>query len=211
MATTVSHAAPPNVVFFLIDDLGYADCGFNGGQDIRTPNIDRLAKEGTVLESHYVQPVCSPTRAALMTGRYATKTGVYTIVRPHAKWGLPLQERTLANALKDVGYETAITGKWHLGEFDPATFQLPEVLIISTGTTLARSIISIIPAAVKSIGIGTRKSSTKKAIQRISLPRKLASEFKRKLRRNHSFFMFHLMGCMVRCKFRPNILKLIRS
>lgn len=120
MVTTVSHAAPPNVVFFLIDDLGYADCGFNGGQDIRTPNIDRLAKEGTVLESHYVQPVCSPTRAALMTGRYATKTGVYTIVRPHAKWGLPLQERTLANALKDVGYETAITGKWHLGEFDPA-------------------------------------------------------------------------------------------
>jgi arylsulfatase A-like enzyme len=119
-ATRVSHAAPPNVVFFLIDDLGYADCGFNGGKDIRTPNIDRLAKEGTVIESHYVQPVCSPTRAALMTGRYATKTGVYTIVRPHAKWGLPLQERTLANALKDAGYETAITGKWHLGEFDPA-------------------------------------------------------------------------------------------
>jgi arylsulfatase A-like enzyme len=114
-------AAPrPNIVFFLIDDLGYADCGFNGGRDIRTPNIDKLAKDGAVLESHYVQPVCSPTRAALMTGRYATRTGVYTIVRPHAKWGLPLAERTLANALKDAGYTTAITGKWHLGEFDRA-------------------------------------------------------------------------------------------
>jgi arylsulfatase A-like enzyme len=72
------------------------------------------------LESHYVQQVCSPTRAALMTGRYATRTGVYTIVRPKANWGLPLQERTLANALQQAGYETAITGKWHLGEFEPA-------------------------------------------------------------------------------------------
>ncbi|MFO0820497.1 MAG: arylsulfatase [Pirellulales bacterium] len=108
----------PNIVLFLIDDLGYADCGFNGGQEIKTPRIDSLAKGGAVLESHYVQPVCSPTRAALMTGRYPTRTGVYTIVRPHAKWGLPLQERTLASALRDAGYETAITGKWHLGEFE---------------------------------------------------------------------------------------------
>ncbi len=110
----------PNIVFLLIDDLGYADCGFNGGKDIHTPNIDKLAAEGTVLESLYVQPVCSPTRSALMTGRYATHTGVYTIVRPHATWGLPLNERTLANALRDAGYATAITGKWHLGEFEPA-------------------------------------------------------------------------------------------
>ena len=118
--THAAGAPRPNIVFFLIDDLGYADCGFNGGKDIKTPNIDKLAREGTILETHYVQPVCSPTRAALMTGRYATRTGVYTIVRPHAKWGLPLAERTLANALHDAGYETAITGKWHLGEFEPA-------------------------------------------------------------------------------------------
>ena len=110
----------PNIVFLLIDDLGFADCGFNGGKDIRTPNIDKLAREGAILDSLYVQPVCSPTRAALMTGRYATHTGVYTIVRPHATWGLPLAERTLASALKDAGYATAATGKWHLGEFDPA-------------------------------------------------------------------------------------------
>lgn len=114
-------AAPrPNIVFLLIDDLGRSDVGFMGCKDIQTPNIDKLAHGGAILDAHYVQPVCSPTRAALMTGRYATRTGVYTIVRPHAKWGLPLQERTLANALHEAGYETAITGKWHLGEFDPA-------------------------------------------------------------------------------------------
>jgi arylsulfatase A-like enzyme len=116
-----ADSAPrPNIVFLLVDDLGRCDVGFMGSKDFKTPNIDKLAHEGAILDSHYVQLVCSPTRAALMTGRYATRTGVYTIVRPHLKWGLPLQERTLANALKDAGYETAITGKWHLGEFDPA-------------------------------------------------------------------------------------------
>ena len=113
-------SSKPNIVYFLIDDLGYADCGFNGGTDIRTPNIDKLAKEGAILKSFYVQPVCSPTRAALMTGRYATHTGVYNVVRPGATWGLPLAERILPQALKDAGYSTAICGKWHLGEFQQA-------------------------------------------------------------------------------------------
>ena len=117
LSTSILAADKPNIVYFLIDDLGYADCGFNGGQDIRTPNIDQLAKEGAILKSYYVQPVCSPTRSALMTGRYATHTGVYNVVRPGAPWGLPLNERLLPQALKEVGYTTAITGKWHLGEF----------------------------------------------------------------------------------------------
>ena len=112
--------AKPNIVYFLVDDLGYADCGFNGGKDIQTPNIDRLAKEGTILKSFYVQTVCSPTRAALMTGRYATQTSVYNVVRPGAPWGLPLSERILPQTLKECGYATAICGKWHLGEFEPA-------------------------------------------------------------------------------------------
>ncbi|MGI9110478.1 MAG: arylsulfatase B, partial [Opitutales bacterium] len=110
----------PNIVFFLVDDLGYADCGFNGGTQIKTPNIDRLAKSGTIIDSHYVQPVCSPTRSTLLTGRYPTHTGVYTIVSPGAPWGLPLAERTLADALRSAGYRTALTGKWHLGEFEKA-------------------------------------------------------------------------------------------
>jgi len=109
----------PNIVYILADDMGYADAGFNGGREIKTPNLDKLAREGSILESFYVQPVCSPTRAVLMTGRYPTQTGVYTVVRPNAPWGLKLQERTLAQALREAGYETAICGKWHLGEFQP--------------------------------------------------------------------------------------------
>jgi arylsulfatase A-like enzyme len=116
-ASSLAAAERPNIVFFLIDDLGRADCGFMGGE-VRTPRIDALATAGTILDAHYVQPVCSPTRTCLMTGRYATRTGVYGVVRPHAKWGMRLEERTLANALHDAGYETAITGKWHLGEFE---------------------------------------------------------------------------------------------
>jgi arylsulfatase A-like enzyme len=111
---------PPNIVYILADDMGYADAGFNGCRQIRTPQLDKLAAAGAVLESFYVQPVCSPTRSSLMTGRYVTRTGVYSVVRPGAKWGLPLAERTLAQALHEAGYETAICGKWHLGEFEPA-------------------------------------------------------------------------------------------
>lgn len=107
----------PNIVFFLIDDLGNTDVGFHGGE-IRTPNIDRLANAGAKLEAFYVQPVCSPTRAALMTGRYPMRHGLQVgVVRPWAQYGLPLNERTLPQALQSVGYETAICGKWHLGHF----------------------------------------------------------------------------------------------
>jgi len=116
-------AAPPkpNVVFILADDLGYADCGFNGGKEIKTPHLDTLARAGTVLESFYVQPVCSPTRAALMTGRYPMRHGLQVgVITPGAPFGLPLEERTLPSALREAGYTTAICGKWHLGEFEKA-------------------------------------------------------------------------------------------
>ena len=109
----------PNIIYILADDMGYADAEFNGGKQIKTPSLNKLAAAGTILSSFYGQPVCSPTRSSLMTGRYVAHTGVYHVVRPHAKWGLPLAERTLAQALREAGYETAITGKWHLGEFQP--------------------------------------------------------------------------------------------
>jgi arylsulfatase A-like enzyme len=110
----------PNIVIFLLDDLGYTDVGFNGG-DIKTPNIDKLAAGGVKLGSFYVQPVCSPTRAALLTGRYPMRHGLQVgVVRPWAQYGLPLEERTLAQALKSAGYFTAIVGKWHLGHFQRA-------------------------------------------------------------------------------------------
>jgi len=90
--THVFAAGPPkpNILYILADDLGYADVGFNGGKEIQTPNLDRIAKSGAILQSFYVQPVCSPTRAALLTGRCAIHTGVYNVVRPNAPWGLPL-------------------------------------------------------------------------------------------------------------------------
>ncbi len=117
-----SDAAPstkPNILYILADDMGYGDPGFMGSKDLRTPNLDKIAQGGTILSSYYVQPVCSPTRSTIMTGRYVMRTGVYSIVPPHAAWGLPLAERTLAQSLREAGYETAITGKWHLGEFQP--------------------------------------------------------------------------------------------
>lgn len=111
----------PNVVFLLADDLGRQDCGFMGGKEIKTPHLDKLAAAGTRLDAFYVQPVCSPTRAALLTGRYPMRHGLQVgVVRPWAQYGLPLEERTLASALQDAGYATALVGKWHLGHFAPA-------------------------------------------------------------------------------------------
>ena len=119
-AARTPAAEPPNVVFILADDLGRADCGFMGGTQIKTPHLDRLAAAGTKLDAFYAQPVCSPTRAALMTGRYPMRHGLQVgVVRPWAQYGLPLAERTLAQALGKAGYATAIVGKWHLGHFRP--------------------------------------------------------------------------------------------
>ncbi len=115
-----AHTAErPNIVFFLADDLGWSDVGWHGGE-IKTPSLDKLATEGARLEQFYVLPVCSPTRAALMTGRYPIRHGLQlSVVRPWAQYGLPLDERTLPQALKEAGYRTAIAGKWHLGHFRP--------------------------------------------------------------------------------------------
>ncbi len=110
----------PNIVFILADDLGWADVGFHG-PDIKTPNIDKLAAGGAKLEAFYTLPVCTPSRSALMTGRYPIRYGrQYNVLRPNSKVGLSLEERLLPEALRKAGYETAICGKWHLGEFDPA-------------------------------------------------------------------------------------------
>ena len=115
-----ADAPRPNVLFIVADDMGYADVGFNGGTEIKTPHLDSIAKAGARLEEFYVQPVCSPTRAALMTGRYPMRYGLQTgVVRPWAQYGLPLDERMLPAALKEAGYTTAIVGKWHLGHVAP--------------------------------------------------------------------------------------------
>ncbi|HMM91950.1 arylsulfatase B [Bradyrhizobium sp.] len=108
----------PHIVYIVADDLGWKDVGFHGS-DIKTPNIDRLAQNGAQLEQFYVQPMCTPTRAALMTGRYPCRYGLQTLVIPTpSKYGLPTDERLLPQALKDAGYRTAMVGKWHLGHAD---------------------------------------------------------------------------------------------
>jgi arylsulfatase A-like enzyme len=108
----------PNFVVILADDLDNADLGYRGAE-IATPNIDGLAKAGVRLESFYGMPVCTPSRAQLMTGRYAMRHGLQTLVIfPSHKYGLPTDERTLPQALKEAGYQTYMVGKWHLGHAD---------------------------------------------------------------------------------------------
>jgi arylsulfatase A-like enzyme len=108
----------PNILFIVADDLGWKDVGFHGS-DIKTPNLDKLAAGGARLEQHYAQPMCTPTRAALMTGRYPFRYGLQTAVIPAgATYGLSTDEYLLPQALKDAGYTTAIIGKWHLGHGD---------------------------------------------------------------------------------------------
>ena len=108
----------PNIIFIMADDLGNADLGYRGS-DIRTPNIDKLANEGVRLENFHGMPVCTPSRAALMTGRYPMRYGLQTLVIfPSHSYGLPTDERTLPQALKEAGYRTLMVGKWHLGHAD---------------------------------------------------------------------------------------------
>lgn len=125
-ATNAQPAAPgatsrgkPNILHIVVDDLGWKDVGFNGAADLKTPNIDRLAGEGARLTGYYVQPMCTPTRAALMTGRYPFRYGLQTAVIPSvSSYGLDTSEFLMPQCLKEAGYKTAIIGKWHLGHAD---------------------------------------------------------------------------------------------
>ena len=116
----------PNIVIITADDLGYGDLGSYGHPNIRTPHLDRMADEGQRWTSFYSQaPVCSPSRAALLTGRVHLRSGMYGrqqgVFFPDSRAGLPAEEITVAEALRDAGYVTGIVGKWHLGH-------LPEYL-----------------------------------------------------------------------------------
>jgi arylsulfatase A len=107
----------PNVIIVLADDLGYGDLGCYGAKDIQTPHLDRMAAEGTRFTDFSVtSALCTPSRAALMTGKYPGRVGLATgVLRPDAKHGLAAQEVTLAEVFKQAGYATGCIGKWHLG------------------------------------------------------------------------------------------------
>lgn len=110
----------PNIVLILADDLGWADVSYHSDR-VETPNIDSLAAEGIELDRFYVAPMCSPTRAGLMTGRYPIHFGLArAVIPPHRNFGLPVEERTIAEALAEVGYKhRGVFGKWHLGHLHP--------------------------------------------------------------------------------------------
>ena len=127
-ANAAASATTPNIVFILADDLGYTDVHCFGSQYYETPNIDRLADQGMKLTSYHQAQNCQPTRAALMTGQYAPRTGVYTVggidrfdwrsrpLRPVDNLNeLPLGKKTVAESMKAAGYATGMFGKWHLG------------------------------------------------------------------------------------------------
>ncbi len=116
-APTIETRRPPNIVVIFMDDMGYADIGPFGAKAYRTPNLDRLAKEGRIFTDFYVpQAVCSASRASLMTGCYNVRVGILGALGPKSKVGISSSERTLAEVCKQKGYATAIYGKWHLGD-----------------------------------------------------------------------------------------------
>ncbi len=113
LPAVVCLAERPNILFIVADDLGWRDVGWHGGP-FQTPTLDRLVKEGVELDRHYVQPVCSPTRTALLSGRWTGRFGPHALA-PTNRRVFPLGTTTLASALKEAGYSTHMAGKWHLG------------------------------------------------------------------------------------------------
>lgn len=110
-------ATPPNIILIITDDQGYGDLGFHGNPVLKTPHLDRLAEESVILERFYVSPVCAPTRASLLTGRWNYRTGVVDTYIGRAM--MDSEEVTLAEMLGKAGYRTGIFGKWHLGDNYP--------------------------------------------------------------------------------------------
>ncbi len=116
-ATALSAASPPNVIVIITDDQGYGDIGAHGNTLLKTPHLDALHAESVRLTDFHVDPTCSPTRSALMTGRYSTRTGVWHTIAGRSL--MRTGETTIAEVLRDAGYDTALVGKWHLGDNYP--------------------------------------------------------------------------------------------
>lgn len=123
--TAPNPAARPNIVLIMLDDLGYGDLSSYGSSTISTPRMDSIGQDGRIFRQAYAgAPVCTPSRTALLTGRYAQRVGLPVVLFPNEPCGLPESEYTIADALKGAGYRTGIFGKWHLG--DPRRGENPE-------------------------------------------------------------------------------------
>uniref|UniRef100_X1YV82 Sulfatase N-terminal domain-containing protein n=1 Tax=Capitella teleta TaxID=283909 RepID=X1YV82_CAPTE len=117
-ASGTASSSPPNIIFILADDLGWDDVSFHGSKQVPTPNLDALAADGIILGNYYVQPLCSPSRGSLLTGKHPVQIGLqHFVITPSEPAGLSLNETLLPEYLNSVGYKSYMVGKWHLGMY----------------------------------------------------------------------------------------------
>ena len=186
----------PNIVFILTDDLGYGDLSSYGSETIKTTNIDKLAKEGVKLTSYYAaQPVCSASRAAILTGAYPNRLGIYNAFGPTSDSGINHNEYTLAEMLKDNGYKTGIFGKWHLGskkEFFPTRHGFDEFYGILYSNDMWRWHPEYPEGYPQDLLLYRNENALKEIIDQSSLTKDITTESINFIKKNkdHPFFLY---------------------
>ena len=186
----------PNIVFILTDDLGYGDLSSYGSEIVETTNIDKLAEDGVKLTSYYAaQPVCSASRAAILTGAYPNRLGIYNAFGPTSDSGINHNEYTLAEMLKDNGYKTGIFGKWHLGskkEFFPTRHGFDEFYGILYSNDMWRWHPEYPEGYPQDLLLYRNENALKEIIDQSSLTKDITTESINFIKKNkdHPFFLY---------------------